>query len=902
MIYSRRMKKIKIIVLTCFISLTLLGIIFNFFFFPGLVKNTLLKATIDLGFSNPNLQVRQVTPYKLDIRNFNAGPLKKPSFKIPSISIDLSLLSLWKKQIQSIKISGASLVLDYKDNILSIKGLNFPKDTSKTSQSEWAFHNITIDSSQIQLNIAGKILYIPFHGTIKQKNSQGHFFLDFSLILFGDKIYFKADLDLNKNKGKISFLSLSLHLQNLSRIFDRPLPFLFRGKADLNTQILFKEGKLSSATLSLKTRDFYIIHEDGQVKGSTKIKAEFSKNFNLSNLSIETTITKAKYREFVIKKPFKLLIKSSDLKSFDFHLSSFTFTDSILSKKIEPTHSLADFHKIKGKVLLGEEHWSIIGDYNCSFNMKALQSWFQKENSLLLNSLPDLFNLTGSFSSGLDKTGLLWEIQGKGNRGLDLLLGNYLVKTKNCSLSVYARGKGNVIKARVNLKARQLAAKWASDLGKNKLTAAQVQVQSRLEYDPATGKKRAYAHIRLVSTTFFEENGLEAKGINLDTSIVWPPVKGHVATPGSFNIGSMVFAGTQVNSISGTLGQKGETFIFSGQAPLPVKPLALDFSGSAKITDKGPVILLDINVPLTKLPPETSLDSLHPLLAGIKATGKFAFSARLFPDSIIRGMLKINEASLSFPESKIFLEGVESEIRFKDLARFISEPGLSLRFKKLSFGDIPLTDGELVFTLEDGDSVFFERGVFNWCRGRLHANSFRYFFDENRENEFKLILYCNKINFNDMINTLMGKEMTSGSGEISGIIPLRINKGVPVFEKGFLYSTPGEKGNIAVTESHLISGGVLLVEEAIKDFLYESIKVSLDTVDNNLNMTVFINGTPNRILPLVYNNKKKDFIRIESGKSGVKLKGLNLRLRFIDIDLKTLFKENGGFQFLSDKK
>lgn len=885
------MKKVKIIILTCIISLALLSIIFYIFFLPGLVENTLMKVIIDLGFSDPNLHVRQVTPYKLDIRNFNAGPLKKPALKIPAISIDFSPLSLWKNQLHSIKISGASLVLNYKDNILSIKGLNLVKDTSKTSQSEWGIQTITIDTSQIKLNINGKTIYIPFQGTIKQKDIQGHFSLDFSLILFGDKIFFKADLDLNKNSGTLNILSSSIHLQNLDHVFDKPLPFLFKGKAAIKTKILLNEGKIFSAGLSLKIRDFHMFHADGQVKGSTNIKAEFSKNLNLSNLTIETTTTKAKYRGFAIKKPFKLFIQTQDLQSFDFRFSSIAFTNS-----------LADFHEIKGKALHTEEHWSINGDYNCSLNMDALRSRLQKESFLLSSGSQDLFDLQGSFSSSLDKTGLTWKIIGKGNRGLDLMLGNYLIKAENCFLLVSARGKGNVIKGKVNLKAKKLIAKWTGDLGKNKLTAAQIQLQSRLEYDLSAAKKRADVRIRLVSATFFEENGLEAKGINLDTSMVWPPIKGSAAAPGSFNIGSLDFSGTQINSINGTLGQKGDTFVFSGQASLPVKPLALDFSGSARITDKGPVILLDLNVPLTKLPPETSLDSLHPLLAGIKASGRFGASIRLFPDSIIRGVLKIKEASLSFPESKIFLEGVESEIRFKDLASFISEPGLSLRFKKLSFGDIPLTDGELVFTLEDEDSVFFEKGVFNWCRGRLHANSFRYFFDENRENEFKLILYCDRINFNDMINTLMGKKMTTGSGEISGIIPLRINKGVPVFEKGFLYSTPGVKGNIAVTESHLISGGVLLVEEAIKDFLYESIKVSMDTVDNNLNMTVFINGTPNRILPLVYDNKKKDFVRIDSGKSGVKLQGLNLRLRFIDIDLKTLFKKNGGFQFLSNQK
>jgi len=46
-----------------------------------------------------------------------------------------------------------------------------------------------------------------------------------------------------------------------------------------------------------------------------------------------------------------------------------------------------------------------------------------------------------------------------------------------------------------------------------------------------------------------------------------------------------------------------------------------------------------------------------------------------------------------------------------------------------------------------------------------------------------------------------------------------------VFNNGYLYSEPGTKGNIKIKQSKQISGGVVILEEAMKDFLYHSIKI-----------------------------------------------------------------------------
>jgi len=144
--------------------------------------------------------------------------------------------------------------------------------------------------------------------------------------------------------------------------------------------------------------------------------------------------------------------------------------------------------------------------------------------------------------------------------------------------------------------------------------------------------------------------------------------------------------------------------------------------------------------------------------------------------------------------------------------------------------------------------------------------------------------------------------VASGEGELNGIIPLSVREGNLVFNHGYLYSKPGAKGNIKIENSKQVSGGVVIVEEAMKDFLYSSIKIKLNTENDYLNIFVYIDGFPNRKLPLIYDSKQKDFVRHPDGKGRVSLKGLLLELRFLDIDIKRLLKIEPFLELIGQRR
>jgi len=107
---------------------------------------------------------------------------------------------------------------------------------------------------------------------------------------------------------------------------------------------------------------------------------------------------------------------------------------------------------------------------------------------------------------------------------------------------------------------------------------------------------------------------------------------------------------------------------------------------------------------------------------------------------------------------------------------------------------------------------------------------------------------------------------------------------------------------LQIQDASLISGGMVLVEEAVRDFNYEWVRVKLNSKNNRLDMSVILKGVPAHKLPLEYDSKKKDFVRSKTGKRMVTLKGLTLELKFLDIDLERLLKEGGRVKVMADKK
>jgi hypothetical protein len=154
--------------------------------------------------------------------------------------------------------------------------------------------------------------------------------------------------------------------------------------------------------------------------------------------------------------------------------------------------------------------------------------------------------------------------------------------------------------------------------------------------------------------------------------------------------------------------------------------------------------------------------------------------------------------------------------------------------------------------------------------------------------ELAATLFCSQLNLAEILVQL-GVAQGSGQGTVNGRIPLRWGKGLPTFDNGFLYSTPGETGTIRLRDTHSLLQGIPrdtpqyvqldIATEALKDYTYNWAKVNLDSQGDILKISLKLDGRPNQALPFAYDQNKGQFLRIQ-GQGQAEFKGINIDLNF----------------------
>ena len=121
---------------------------------------------------------------------------------------------------------------------------------------------------------------------------------------------------------------------------------------------------------------------------------------------------------------------------------------------------------------------------------------------------------------------------------------------------------------------------------------------------------------------------------------------------------------------------------------------------------------------------------------------------------------------------------------------------------------------------------------------------------------------------------------------MNGRIPIAYTNGRIRFDDGFLFSTPGETGQIQLTGTDILTRGipagtpqfaqVELAQEALKDYAYTWAKLGLMSEGEDFVMRLQFDGKPANPLPFIYKKEIGGFIRVEAGAQGSVFQGIGL--------------------------
>ncbi|WOF74902.1 YdbH domain-containing protein [Parvibaculaceae bacterium PLY_AMNH_Bact1] len=223
------------------------------------------------------------------------------------------------------------------------------------------------------------------------------------------------------------------------------------------------------------------------------------------------------------------------------------------------------------------------------------------------------------------------------------------------------------------------------------------------------------------------------------------------------------------------------------------------------------------------LQPQALLPTLKGLLTNV--VGSMSATAHIqWGPGDVRGTADARLDDLGFSTEAARVEGVAGNLAFDDLFPPRTAEGQRLDVGSVDAGMV-LTDGAVTFSLDGMGGVIVESASWPFAGGAITLSSG---VIEPGASEQSFELAVDKVDLAAFIN-LLALDGASGTGVISGRIPVTIRDGDPIIAEGVL--TASEPGQLSYKGggSDAVGGGQgALVFQALEDFQYTGLTLSLE--------------------------------------------------------------------------
>ena len=380
------------------------------------------------------------------------------------------------------------------------------------------------------------------------------------------------------------------------------------------------------------------------------------------------------------------------------------------------------------------------------------------------------------------------------------------------------------------------------------------------------------------------QRGFSAGKIDASLPFNWPPVT--KPGKGSLKIGSVQFQRQVLGGLTGTLVQQESGLAL---AAVHQSKLLTGLRVSIEVKASASEATVDVKIPPYQPDADIDLGRFAAAAAGFSVGGRLEADARLAWNAAggtsANARISLEGGHLTQTEHDIMLTGIGAEIRFEDLVNLRSGPRQKLSVDRLTAGDVAASDLRMNFQMESASTLFIEKASVQWCQGMINTSAIRI---KPEVDDYDLTLVCDRLNL-AMVLRQLGAAQGSGDGAVSGVIPVHWSNGQLSFDKGFLYSTPGQPGTIQLHDTEFLLAGLApgspqhtqldIATEALKDYTYNWAKLSLESNQETLLIKLQLDGKPNRLLPFAYDQSIGVLKRVQ-GKGQAEFKGIAIDLNF----------------------
>ena len=227
----------------------------------------------------------------------------------------------------------------------------------------------------------------------------------------------------------------------------------------------------------------------------------------------------------------------------------------------------------------------------------------------------------------------------------------------------------------------------------------------------------------------------------------------------------------------------------------------------------------------------------------------------------------LHQVGVALPQQDVLVENLNLRLELPVLPELRTLPGQPLDCQKLQIGNLVIHDLQARARLESADIITLERVQAKWASGTVRLGTTQI---NLKQPEPDLLIFCDRIDLAEAFRQL-GNNQLSGNGALSGTLPVTVRKGNISFGDGFLATVPGVNGDLKLGAATALTAGVppgtptynqlKFSGDALRHFLYDWLKISLNNQGDDLQLRLQVSGKP--ATPLPYSYVKGEFIAID---------------------------------------
>ncbi len=761
----------------------------------------------------------------IDLSDLRIGAVKAPFLTIDSIRVDYPFLGFVERKIT---VSGLSFNSEYRDGGFVIPGLNLQnfksgKDNGGKASSQSIpdiITSMTVRSSSLKVNWDGKQHIIPFEMRANllpvESRTEKRPGYDLTLDLYprGETLSIRGGFDSKLGKASCDFKGVDINVSRFQDLADKVKGLKLSAVADIESAFDRAAGniwlKIKLSDLDMRYNALKIVNSIDPSGKQIPVVMQLWKKKDVFPFSFNT---------FMIDSPFPVDV----------------CMDAPGEMRILQNGGVSVAAEIKTKI--GKDQ------FNGRFKTSEMK-------------LSESESVTLRFEAAVDKDAA-WKFKftalPDSDETVELEGGYQSLKCRPVMFSISGNGEKDI--ANINYGFKIFESEWRKK-GGTSISMPGAEISGYIRFKAPELKCSMTFHAdKIIAGPLSVENIAFSVPLQIPypsgDSVSDEPEKGFLKT------GMMTIdGGSSLGSFEAQLAQEALSWKVRGAFKTVFEKIGIDVSGKVGVQE-GDGIFYDFAFSIPESSEKIAVDfgKVNGDLSGISLDGKLKLKGVCGNGT---GVLKteaeigLAEANLKMPDSKVSVEGLEFSVLMQDLILMKSLPKQTIRFRKFSAGSLTLETGEIEFQIESPRKYFIEKSSFSWCNGHVYSQAMRIVPGEDLD----FTLFCDRLNFAAILKQIQAAE-ASGDGTVNGRIPVKIRKKRIRIMDGFLYSSPGQGGNIKLGHSQILDNtseiqkkaiDMAIAVSALKDFDYDWVKLSLNSENRKLNVVLDINGKPAKAL------------------------------------------------------